>query len=559
MKLKEYSVEKYRSITSASKIKLQDFTVLVGKNNEGKSNLMHALYIAMKFLINHRQTYRYAFDELYDWKKDFPLQFQHQSNEGLSTFTLLFELEGEEVNEFCRESSINGITELKVQINVGKENFPIISVPQRECAPFSKKWESGINFICKKIKFNYIQTVRTEDMVKRSLSNLIDSRLEELKKDPVYKKAEQTIRSLKQKSLDDLASTLIGPLKNFLPEVRDLKIKLVKGKNYLYENHNPFEVVIDDGVPTSISTKGDGVKSIVSLAFLKEIGGKNSGMSIIAIEEPESHLHSGAIHSLVDVLDKLSLNHQIIITTHNPLFVRRDRISSNIIVDAGKAKTAKSIDEIRNILGIWVSDNLTNAKYVFFVEGEDDKVSLMKILPAMSKKIAKVLKNGSLVIKPLHGASNLFHDVTDVKNSLCQCCVLLDNDDAGIKAAEKAVAGNVIPESDVKFTKCAGSPEAEFEDCIQPKVYANAVLHEFNVDVSSCKGFRGRGKWSVRMERAFSEFGSAWNDKVKEKVKMCVANSLPSKIANISDVLIPQKSTFLEGVKIMIEKMIDEK
>jgi hypothetical protein len=135
---------------------------------------------------------------------------------------------------------------------------------------------------------------------------------------------------------------------------------------------------------------------------------------------------------------------------------------------------------------------------------------------------------------------------------------LLDHDDAGIKAAEKAVAGNVIPQSDIKFTKCAGSPEAEFEDCIQPNVYADAVLHEFNVDISSSKAFRGKDKWSVRMGRAFSEFGSAWNDKVKEKVKLCVANNLPSKITNIDDVLIPQKSTFLEGVKIMIEKMIDE-
>lgn len=446
-----------------------------------------------------------------------------------------------------------------MQINIGKDNFPIISIPQRECAPFGKKWDSAIGFICEKLKLNYIQTVRTEDMVRKSLSNLIESRLEELKKDPVYKKAEQTILFLKQKSLDDLASRLIDPLKKFLPEVRDLKIKLVKEKNYLYEDYNPFDVIVDDGVPTSISKKGDGMKSVVSLAFLKEIGGKNSGMSIIAIEEPESHLHSGAIHSLVDVLNKLSLNHQIIITTHNPLFVRRDRLSSNVIVDSGKAKTAKSIEEIRNILGVWVSDNLSNAKYVFFVEGEDDRISLMKILPAMSKKIAKVLKNGSLVIKPLHGASNLSHDVTDVKTSLCQCCTLLDNDEAGIKAAEKAVAGNVISQSDIKFTKCAGSPESEFEDCIQPKVYAKVVLNEFNVDISSCKGFRGRDKWSVRMGRAFTEYGSAWNDKVKEKLKMCVANSLPSKIANMADVLIPQKSTFLEGVKIMIEKMIDEK
>lgn len=559
MKLKEFSVENYRSITSASKIKLQDFTVLVGKNNEGKSNLINALNIAMESLKNYQQTYRYAFDKMYDWKKDFPLQLQNQSDARQSIFSLLFGFEKEETNEFYRKTSISGISELNVQINIDKENFPFISIPEREWVPFSEKMESVVNFICNKMKFNYIQTVRTEDMVRKSLTSLIDSRLENLKKDPVYKKAEQTILHLKQKSLDDLASKLIEPLKKFLPEVKDLQINLVKDKNFFWGDHNPFEVVIDDGVPTSISTKGDGVKSIVSLAFLKEIRGKSSGTSIIAIEEPESHLHSGAIHGLVDVLNKLSLNNQIIITTHNPLFVRRDRLSSNIIVDSGKAKTAKSIEEIRNILGVWVSDNLVNAKYVFFVEGENDRISLMKILPVMSKKIAKVLKNGSLVIKPLHGASNLFHDVTDVKNSLCQCCVLLDNDEAGIKAAEKAVAGNVILQSDIKFTKCAGSPEAEFEDCIQPQIYADAVLREFNVDISSCKGFRGRGKWSVRMGRAFSEFGSAWNDKVKEKVKMCVANSLPSKITNIGDVLILQKSTFLEGVKIMIEKMIAEK
>ena len=559
MKLKEFSVENYRSITSASKIKLQDFTVLVGKNNEGKSNLINALNIAMKSLKNYQRTYRYAFDEIYDWKKDFPLQLQHQPNESLSTFSLLFGFENDEVDEFRRETIVRGVSEINVQINIGKKNYPVILFPTRGWAPYSKKWESAIEFICRKIKFNYIQTVRTEDMVRQSLSSLIDSRLEELKKDPVYKNAEQTILHLKQKSLDDLASGLIDPLKKFLPEVRDLKIKLVKEKNYLWGEHNPFDVIIDDGMPTSISTKGDGVKSVVSLAFLKEIRGKSSGTSIIAIEEPESHLHSGAIHGLVDVLNKLSLNNQIIITTHNPLFVRRDSLSSNIIVDSGKAKTAKSIEEIRNILGVWVSDNLTNAKYVFFVEGEDDRISLMKILPAMSKKIEKVLKNGSLVIKPLHGAGNLSHDVTDVKNSLCQCCALLDNDEAGKKAADKAVAGNVISQFDIKFTKCAGSPETEFEDCIQPKVYAEAVLNEFNVDISSCKSFRGRDKWSVRMGRAFSEFGSAWNDKVKENVKMCVANSLPSKISDISDVLIPQKSTFLEGVKIMIEKMIDEK
>ncbi len=47
MKLVEFSVTNYRSITVANKIKLHDCTVLVGKNNEGKSNLLNALNVAM--------------------------------------------------------------------------------------------------------------------------------------------------------------------------------------------------------------------------------------------------------------------------------------------------------------------------------------------------------------------------------------------------------------------------------------------------------------------------------------------------------------------------------
>lgn len=55
MKLVEFSVTNYRSITKAHKIELQNLTVLVGKNNEGKSNLLTALNVAMTAVIMHSQ------------------------------------------------------------------------------------------------------------------------------------------------------------------------------------------------------------------------------------------------------------------------------------------------------------------------------------------------------------------------------------------------------------------------------------------------------------------------------------------------------------------------
>ena len=50
-------------------------------------------------------------------------------------------------------------------------------------------------------------------------------------------------------------------------------------------------------------------------------------------------------------------------------FVVRDNISRNIIIDNGTAKPAKNLKEVREVLGIKVSDNLINSKYVLVVEG----------------------------------------------------------------------------------------------------------------------------------------------------------------------------------------------
>src|SRR5690606_35201112 len=123
-----------------------------------------------------------------------------------------------------------------------------------------------------------------------------------------------------------------------------------------------FNVIIDDGTPTNIEYKGDGVKSLAALGLLKNKL-RHTGASIIAIEEPESHLHPGAIHQLNGIIRSLAETNQVILTTHNPLFVDRENIKTNIIVNEGKATPAKNVNAIRDVLGIKASDNLTNANY----------------------------------------------------------------------------------------------------------------------------------------------------------------------------------------------------
>lgn len=560
MKLVNFSVKNYRSITNAHKINLQDLTVLVGKNNEGKSNLLTALNVAMTTLLLHCKSRNSSLSysqirQLYEWERDFPIQYKSRKKGLESIFKLNFRLENDELTEFHNETGIRGNEDIPISIKFNKDNVATVEVPKKGTSSYNRKSKQVAHFISNRISFNYIRAIRTEGMALEALRNVILDELIVLNDSEEYIQSLTRIADLQQEVLDRIASQLIEPLRVFLTQLKDVKIQRKTSDFVNHMMRNDIDVIIDDGTATSISFKGDGIKSLVTLAILKDKRSTKAA-SVIAIEEPESHLHSGAIHSLVDVINRISEKSQVIITTHNPLFVQQNSLKSNILVNDGTARPAKSISEVRNILGVLPSDNLRNANCVFVVEGEDDKIALSKILSVMSEKISLALKTNVLVIRPLGGAGNLSHDLADLKNCMCNYFVLMDNDEAGIQAVEKAVSNALLNESQYKHTICNGSPIAEFEDCLKKEVYAKAVLESFSVDIN-VGTFSGNKKWSERMKNTFSSQGTRWTDAIEKKVKFIVAEAIPDKIDNIYDVLIEQKSGFLNGVISSIERMLD--
>lgn len=563
MKLIEFSVTNYRSVTTAHKIPMKNLTVLVGKNNEGKSNILSALSVAMRAVMLHSRMggvprvprgSRFGLD--YDWERDFPIQFQERKSGIESIFRLDFRLEDNELSEFHAITGIRGNEDIPISVKIGKDNIPKVEVPKRGSPAYNKKSAIITEFISKRISFNYIQAIRTEGMAINALIDAIYNGLLALRDNSDYLEAQHRVNELQQNMLDEMSSQLLEPLQAFLPSVQSVAIKRTS-EDLLYRfGRGDVDVIINDGVATSIRNKGDGIKSLVTLAILKDKRA-SAGASVIAIEEPESHLHSGAIHSLVDVIHKISDNSQVIITTHNPLFVQQNNIASNILVDQGTARPAKNVAEIRNLLGVLPSDNLKNARFVLVVEGEDDAIALSKILPCYSETVGDALRNNMIVIKPLGGAGNLSHDLADLKHCMCKYVVLLDNDRAGADAAEKAIRNGLATEAEIKYTTCPGSPEAEFEDCLQPSHYKDIIWEKFGVNIN-CAEFRGNAKWSERMKQAFLSQGTRWTDTVESKVKMSVANGIPDHISEINDVVIPQKSGFLKGIAAAIDRLISE-
>ena len=529
MNLAAFSVTNYRSITGTSKFPVGDFAVIIGKNNEGKSNILRALAVSMKILTTHgipKVGFRPRDTDQYSWRRDFPIALQLRKRELDSRFRLEFSLTAAEVEEFKSsiKSNLNGT--LPIEISIGKDNEPQIKVPKKGPggAALSKKSSAIARYIAERIDFNYIPAVRTEDEAEAVVQEMLSKELATLEKKQQYIDALEVISQLQQPILEKLGKAIKKSLADFLPNINSVHV-VVPATARRLALRSQCKVEIDDGSRTLLEHKGDGVKSLAALGLLRTKQRAAGAASVIAIEEPESHLHPGAIHGLRDVILNLVAENQVLITTHCPLFADRENVSRNILIDSNSAKPAKSIASVRELLGVRASDNLVNASHVLVVEGSEDVVALRAILPTLSARVAQALKQNLLVIEPVGGAGKLDYKLSMLASALCMSHVLLDNDDAGRESYEKAINANLLKLADLTIINCKGMANAEMEDCLELECYRDAVNSEFGVDLG-VPGFRGNTKWSERVKDCFTAAGKPWGDRIKARVKDTVARAV---------------------------------
>ena len=538
MKLVNFSVTNFRSITKAHKISLRETTILIGRNNEGKSNILKGLQCAMTTLQMHAKSkIRYLFrynsssrdEDLYYWDRDFPINLQ-QRKSGLQTiFRLEFTLTDDEVELFKQKINSNLNGSLSLEIRISRDNKPIIKVVEkrgRGGEALNSKSARIADFVGKNILFNYIPAVRTDQEAMDVVRRMLTRRMQELESKDAYKAAIETIRKIQEPVLKELGQKIEAPLKEFLPSVKNVTIQIPEDARRVSFGHD-FEIIVDDGTPTSLAYKGDGVKSLAALGLLKDRI-NTVGASIIAIEEPESHLHPAAIHQLNEIILSLGKNNQIVLTTHNPLFVDRNDIKSNIIVNSGKATPAKNTKQIREILGIKASDNLVNASYVLVVEGKGDAIALRSLLVHLSEPISKAIKSNLLVIEQIGGAGNLPYKLIQLSNSLCVYHCFLDHDEAGREAFKKSEKDGLLSIKNNTFVICNGATDTEFEDCLNISIYENEIRDRFGVSIDT-SNFKNNKKWSERMKNVFLAQGKLWSQEVESQVKHVVAETVKLK------------------------------
>lgn len=564
MRLKSFSVKKYRSITQTERIILGTCTVLVGPNNEGKSNILRALVLGMRILMTtrlsphllNRRLLPFRLEKYYDWGKDYPINLQKKQKDGKTELVLEFEPTSEELEEFNAEIKCRLSNTIPIRIEIGKKNV-LVTINKRGLGSktLSKKIGLISNFIIKKIGFEHIEAVRTAKSAVEVVTGMVERELEQLETNEHYVEAIKKIAEIQAPILESLSLNIKKTLSKFLNTIKNVSVSIPEEVRYRTIRHG-CEIVIDDGIPTLLQNKGDGVQSLVALGILRHASDKTarSRNLVIAIEEPESHLHPAAIHELKEVLNELSEQHQLLLTTHNPLFIDRRFICNNIIVKNNKASPAKNISEIRKILGVRASDNLKNAEFVLVVEGETDRRVIRSLLSSRSRFLHDLLDNNALAIESLAGGSNLPYTLSLLRNSLCDYHVFLDNDSSGKKSYEKARKQGLIDEKEIHFSNVQNLKESEIEDYYLLDFYHDTIYEYYDVSLKR-KEFKTKKKWSSRIQDCFHASGKIFNDRIKTDIKNMIAD-LVEQAPN--DAIKPNSKSLDSFIK-LLEKRIQER
>lgn len=218
-------------------------------------------------------------------------------------------------------------------------------------------------------------------------------------------------------TLENVARRTVEKIQEMNPELASQLDPQVKNKNW----DSLFSVSLtgDDGIP--INKRGSGTRRLVLLNFFRaqaEDSAFNRSTGIIyAIEEPETSQHPNHQILLLDVLQDLTLQGkcQIIITTHTPTLARRvERNSLRLITsvrgtpEVHNGSLDSTLVSIKNTLGVLPDHDI---KVFLGVEGKWDIHFLKSISKTLSisesdiPNLEEAETRGSLVFIPLGGSN----------------------------------------------------------------------------------------------------------------------------------------------------------
>lgn len=535
-------MERYRSIERSKSIDLSRMTVLVGPNNEGKSNILRALVVGLEAISAIRRGrlrtsrtkagIRSRVDEFesYDWERDFPKHLQAKTPNASSTFEFSFELDAEDLNEFKRTTghSLNG--ELKLRALVGRDGNVGLKVVKRGPgnAGLNESVDRIADFVTRRVRLEYVPTSRSSEQTQSLIRRHLLDAWSRARQSQEFVDAAKALEAVVRAEMEPVERLLLDAIGDLYPAVEQVSIEI---PDLVAEMRAPgFDVLLDDGSLTRLSAKGDGVQSLVAMSLVRALTRREvSGAAyILAVEEPEAHLHPGGVRRLSQLLREIAETDQVVLTTHSPILVNRGTASGNILVEKSRAQPATSLDQVRRSLGIELPDNLASADLVLLVEGVHDATILRTLMRSRSAVLSAALESGRFRIQDAGGASHIPYHYRMLVGTACAVHVVLDDDKEGRRAARDLEVRDEFESRDLTIIARVGASESELEDLFDENSFADLLLSKFNVDIKTGKSQAGK-RFAKRLEDYFLQSGAHWNGSVASNVKAELAKYVAEK------------------------------
>lgn len=640
MRIKEFSINNFRSIINSGPVTLNpDITILLGKNEAGKTSILKAL-------------------EKFDIKKEFKFEDLslnsgirekredgHLNDEDIPIVTVTFEVEEEdkkklkEIHSSLKETSIIKCTKFfddsydvkihNVDLNNPNEEFNIKKSKELidKIHESAKSFKGNLDSILQNTPFKQLQgnleSILDEIMSFNDLNdidNINNHELERIVAHPTilvhinsfnneidsYKSEIKDILSNKEENLivDQVLEILPNfiyfstvekledhaPISDLIQNKEDHKtlnnlLKLANidlekleelGDRELFSKLRNESINISGEVNKSwkqkkvnidINTRNDqvivsihdnklkqfhspnirseGFKWFLSFYINFTAGSKGEFKNtILLLDDPGVYLHASGQKDLLKTLERISKSNQIVLSTHSPFLVDRDK-TNRIRIVSNEARGTKITEKfykskfdafapIRASIGMDIKDSLFIGNKTLLVEGYSDSL----ILNAMSNLLFKLgdnhIDSSQISILPVNSADKMPYFSAIFLNGKIEFVVLLDYDDKGKKVAKKLREEfdddiNIISFNELKGIK---QGDLDIEDLIDFGFYLKALNSSYESIFQDKVHKKSISKKDLKSEsfRGIKKYFKDNKAKIGDLDKIMVANEISEMI-----------------------------
>lgn len=377
MRILNVEIANFRALEKVA-VPLQQFSVLLGENDVGKTSFLYAL------------------EKFFTGKKlSDPKDWYHKRTEESIRITVTFgdlPNDDEELTPLIRK---NGTLVLNRIFTFDKppetkailDDLSAVNVPKSLItARFS---ENAFHFIPVRrdlaVQFSMNKTALLGKLLRATMRKAIE--------DAGVEKPLSEIQKVLQAAINTPRESMELFLKEQLNNdsiklgFDDLQIDPTEGVS--------FAVTLSDDrvVGVEIQDRGAGTQNNLIIALFRLIAKSDLGPEFIfAMEEPENSLHPKAQRQLLAVIQEISNSNQVIVTTHSPVFIDRTRFESNILLTrkaagntVAKIFQPEDLTTIRADLGIRASDALLKGggNCALLVEGNTEEDGFPQFMEMM--------------------------------------------------------------------------------------------------------------------------------------------------------------------------------